>query len=301
MSGPLVSVVMGTYNQERYVREALDSVFDQTFQDYEVIIADDASTDKTVEILKSYGDSITLLQRSTNSGRCQFTRNMCIHEARGKYIAFLDHDDTWLPEKLEKQVQFMAAHEQYLLSHTYCRLMDEQSAPGVIRHEGGIPGSGSCYNALLEHCFLTMSSVMIQKKIFNHMGMFNEALPVLSEDYEYFMRAQRITAFGFIDEPLTLYRKSADQITAKYWKYIPETQPFYRWLLDQPALWHGVYTQSDIRDRLVKSCIHNAIFWRSHGYPKRALQCSWEACRYGRMRMVALRAFAAAVMQACKR
>ncbi len=105
---PLVSVVIPTYNQPVFLREALDSVFAQSFKDYEIIVVNDGSTDDTAEQLKQYGDRIRLVtQENQGIGRA---RNRGMDEAVGRYIAFLDHDDLWHPSKLEAQVDFMREH-----------------------------------------------------------------------------------------------------------------------------------------------------------------------------------------------
>jgi glycosyltransferase involved in cell wall biosynthesis len=106
MSGPLVSVCIGAYNRKDYIRECVDSALGQTWTNREVIVVDDASTDGTREILESYGRDIRLILRDKNSGICPVTRNQAAQAARGGYVAFLDSDDKWYPQKLAKQVEF---------------------------------------------------------------------------------------------------------------------------------------------------------------------------------------------------
>ena len=101
---PLVSVIIPTYNRGWVVKEAIDSVLDQDFSDYELIVVDDGSNDNTREILGAYGKAITVLQQS-NRG-VSAARNRGIAEAAGRLIAFLDSDDLWLPRKLTTQVKF---------------------------------------------------------------------------------------------------------------------------------------------------------------------------------------------------
>src|SRR5258708_8712103 len=105
MSKPLVSVIIPVYNREHCVKRAIDSVTAQTFKDFEVVVVDDGSKDGSVEILKSYGDSIHLIcQKNAGAGTA---RNVAIRAARGRWIAFLDSDDAWRPEKLECQMQLL--------------------------------------------------------------------------------------------------------------------------------------------------------------------------------------------------
>lgn len=105
----LVSIITPAYNAEKTISETIDSVLNQTMKDWEMIIVDDCSTDKTVEIVQSYmrEDSRTrLIKKEENSGVAA-ARNIALNEAKGKYIAFLDSDDLWLPEKLDKQISYM--------------------------------------------------------------------------------------------------------------------------------------------------------------------------------------------------
>src|SRR5436190_19138080 len=107
---PLVSVIIPSYNHEKFVKECIESVLNQTFQDFEIIITDDSSTDRTVEIIKSFKDPrIKLFVHSQNRGACVATNN-CIRHSKGRYIAMLSSDDAWYPEKLTIQVRYMEDH-----------------------------------------------------------------------------------------------------------------------------------------------------------------------------------------------
>src|SRR5690606_22928772 len=125
-ANPLVSVITPSYNSESFIKQTIESVQSQTYQNWEMIIVDDCSTDKTIEIIhqKSKEDTrIHLIKLNENSGAA-VARNTAIRNAKGKYIAFLDSDDFWLPNKLERQVQFMLEHD-YAFSYTSYRIMNE--------------------------------------------------------------------------------------------------------------------------------------------------------------------------------
>src|SRR5215207_6745619 len=109
---PSVSVIIPAYNHEKFVAECIQSVLNQTFQDFEIIITDDASTDRTVEIIESFDDSrIKLFKHSKNQG-VSIAANNCILHAGGRYIAWLSTDDAWYPEKLEIQVRYLDEHPE---------------------------------------------------------------------------------------------------------------------------------------------------------------------------------------------
>ncbi len=124
----LVSIIVPNYNSEKFLKETIDSVLAQTYENWELLIVDDCSTDGSVEIIRSYKDSrIVLYENETNCGAA-YSRNVALQKARGKWIAFLDSDDLWTEEKLEKQVAFMEENN-YLFSYTDYERIDEDSNP----------------------------------------------------------------------------------------------------------------------------------------------------------------------------
>lgn len=128
MMNNLVSIVMPAYNTGTYIAESIRSVIAQTYPDWELLIVDDCSSDNTIEIIQSFNDErIRLFVNEVNSGAA-VSRNRALREARGRWIAFLDSDDLWAPDKLEKQLAFMKKHG-YAFSYTKYSEIDERSAP----------------------------------------------------------------------------------------------------------------------------------------------------------------------------
>jgi glycosyltransferase involved in cell wall biosynthesis len=126
---PRVSVVLPSYNHERYVRECVQSVLDQTYRDFEVIITDDGSTDGTVKAIKEFTDSrIQLYVYAENKGACTAADD-CIRKSTGEYIAMLNSDDAWEPTKLEKQVEYLDSHPEIGAVFTKATFVDEASRP----------------------------------------------------------------------------------------------------------------------------------------------------------------------------
>ena len=124
----LVSIIMPSWNTARFIRESIDSVRNQTYTNWELLIVDDCSTDNTDEIVASYSDErIRYFKNKKNSGAA-LTRNRALREARGEWIAVLDSDDLWTPEKLERQLQFMKENNYVFSYHEYVKI-DEESKP----------------------------------------------------------------------------------------------------------------------------------------------------------------------------
>lgn len=211
---PLVSVIIPTYNRSGSLLEkAVDSVLGQTFQDFELLIVDDGSSDDTVEKLQErYGHR---LQISTISHQGpSAVRNYGIQNTTADLIAFLDSDDWWETEKLEIQVQVMAEHPEYLISHTdevwfrRGKLLNQKKKHG--RPHGDI------FSHCLPLCCVGMSTVMIRRRFFDLVGCFDESLPCC-EDYELWLRAAGQLEFFKIDQPLTCKQGGReDQVSFQY-------------------------------------------------------------------------------------
>lgn len=214
---PRVSVCIGTYNRVQYLDECLDSVFAQTLADFEVIVVDDASTDGTVDLLARYTHDARLrvITRASNSGLPAVARNQACRAARGDYLAFLDSDDYWSPEKLEKQVAFMEQHPECGLCHTFARVVESDGRLSYVRREGDMPRGGDLFRALLRKNFITTSSVLMRHDLFMQLNGFAEGSAYkVGEDRHFYLRVIRLAPFGFVDQPLTFYRKHDNNICA---------------------------------------------------------------------------------------
>ena len=128
----LVSIVMPNYNSEKYVRATIQSVIAQTYQNWELLFVDDCSTDHSLDIVRAFGDPrIKIFENEKNSGAA-VSRNYALRMAQGKWIAFLDSDDLWEPEKLEKQLAFMV-EKGYHFTYTYYRVCNNGEWEDIIR------------------------------------------------------------------------------------------------------------------------------------------------------------------------
>ena len=183
-----VSVIVPTYNRASVIKRALQSIYNQTYNDYEIIVVDDGSTDNTIEILEDErlrNPRLRYIRHKKNMG-VSIARNTGIINSAGKYIAFLDSDDEWHREKLEEQVRIMNSNENIGLVYTGSKIIYEG-----LNNEDIIPVfSGYIFNKLLERNFIAASSVMVPKGIFNEIGLFDERLKIM-QDWDMWLRISK--------------------------------------------------------------------------------------------------------------
>lgn len=208
---PKVSIIIPTYNRSHFILDAIDSVLNQTFQDFEIIVIDDGSTENTKEILSKYGSIIYAYQE--NRGRAE-ARNAGIRQAKGEYIAFLDDDDIWLPQKLEKQVAFLNSKPDIGLVHTFSEVIDGKgyflAKETRIRHKlyKKAIRIGYTYEGMSELCIMFLSTVMLRKNCFDKVGSFDSNMPAF-EDWDFYLRLALRYRIGTIPEVLVRYRLHA--------------------------------------------------------------------------------------------
>lgn len=271
MSQPIVSVVIGTFNREKMVGQAIDSVLAQSFKDFELIVVDDASTDGTPVLLGRYGDKIRLIRRDRNSGLPSVPRNMGMAQSTGRYIAFLDSDDYWYPEKLGEQVALMEAHPAAALSHTFCRVVDEESKPLYVRREKEMPTEGDLFSRLLKECFITTSTAMIRREVFTRTGGFDED-PILrcGEDHVFFLRVAREGDIGFVQKVLAAHRKYSENISQEGFAFQESILRTQQWILDHAELWEGRVVRKVPLQSFTGTCIDFSFYWQARGDYRKA-------------------------------
>jgi len=218
---PKVSVIIPTYNRAQYLSEALDSVFSQTYQDFEIIVVDDGSIDNTNEIIKTYADKYPVkikyfYQRNTGTGAA---RNRGINEAEGDYIAFLDSDDLWLKEKLKIQVDILDNNLEVAL--TYCRATRINNKGEILDIKPAKPAlkaSDFLYNHRIP------PTVMIRKSCLQKVGIFDAAIRV-GEDTDLWLRISLEYKIIFFNRSLTIMRAHDNNISLDTkWMYLGHTK-----------------------------------------------------------------------------
>jgi len=210
---PTVSVIIPTYNRAHLVGRAIKSVLEQTYQDFELIVIDDASTDNTEEVVKSFNDErIKYLKHDENKGGAA-ARNTGIKVARGEYIAFQDSDDEWFSQKLEKQMKvFEAASPEVGVVYTgFWRI--ESNKKIYIPSEKVARKEGNIHAELLRGNFVDTPTAVVKKDCFAKVGIFDERLPRL-QDWELFIRISKDYHFKCVDEPLLISYYQPHSISA---------------------------------------------------------------------------------------
>lgn len=225
---PKVSVIIPTYNRARYICRAVNSVLNQTITDHEIIIVDDGSTDNTKEVLAQYDNRIVYLPQS-NKG-ISASRNRGISAARGKYIAFLDSDDWWAPEKLAEQVKVLDANPKVGIVYSRMPIVNEKGKKLGTKPAGV---SGKNFKELLEVWGdLPTSTVMTRRECLDRVGVFDCTLPPV-EDIDLWLRiSQFYDLYEIEGKVLAYYFRHSEQTTASRIKVHNGLVKIYRKILN---------------------------------------------------------------------
>jgi glycosyltransferase involved in cell wall biosynthesis len=221
MEQPLVSVIIPCYNAEHYIGATIRSVLAQDVERMEVIVVDDGSRDRSVELVRAAFPQVRVVVQA-NAGVAA-ARNHGLRLARGEWVAFVDADDIWLPGKLQAQLAEMAAVPGCRMSYTAWQVwpcqtpepdpayLDElaASAGDQARWRGA---SGWIYPQLLLDCVVWTSTVLAQRTLFEEIGGFDPGLRI-GEDYDLWLRASRVTPIHRVARPYALYRMHPNSIT----------------------------------------------------------------------------------------
>ena len=221
MPAPIVSVAICTYNSLRFIDETLQSVFAQTFQDFEIVLVDDGSTDGSVDFIeRHYSDPrVTIVRQPHQSLRV--ARPSAVAHSNGEFIAFLDQDDVWLPNKLERQVAAGRASEDAALIFSDCWLIDDSGHTiGRLSDQYDFSAidlaAGRAHIELLQRgCFIAYPTAFVRTAALRSVGGFNHNYQYVS-DYDLWLRLARRYSLKFIAEPLAKYRIHESQFTQRH-------------------------------------------------------------------------------------
>ena len=208
----LVSIIMPSYNTGRFIAETVNSVLAQTYENWELIIVDDCSTDNTDEVVAQFlGDERIQYIKNEKNGGAAVSRNRALREAKGKWIAFLDSDDLWTADKLEKQIGFMEKNG-YHFSYTNYNEIDEESQP-LGRHVTG-PRKIS-KTGMFNYCWPGCLTVMYDAET---VGLIQIEDIKKNNDYAMWLKVCRKAKCYLLDEDLALYRKRRGSISNHSYK-----------------------------------------------------------------------------------
>jgi len=200
---PEVSVIIPTYNSARYLVEAVDSVLAQTYKDFEILVIDDGSTDETESLMGNYGAAVRYIHQE-NEG-VSAARNRGIDDSLGRYVAFLDADDTWLPNKLERQMSALKAHGEYRVCYSDFIAVTWDLKPLAVKR---IDPEGEALADLLlrGNVVGSICTVVCERSLFELAGGFDSSLSQCA-DWDMWVRLACLTDFLYLDERLVTYRK----------------------------------------------------------------------------------------------
>ena len=282
---PVISVITPTYNRADFLPEAVRSVLDQTFQDFELLIVDDGSTDKTPETLEPFlKDQRVRYEFQPNQGQ-SVARNRALEKARGQFICFLDSDNAWLPDKLEHQLAAFNQHPEVDVVYGDIVTIDEQghelSRKNMRRYSGHIAA-----HMLKDNC-VSMNTAMARRVCFDEMGGMSGKRRV-ADDYDLWLRFSAKYRFLYLPEIFAKYRVMADQIsTDKRRRFDTNEQIILDFLRDFPE----AVTEREARGGLAAFYSRKARHYACIGDRGTAWRSIVRAIRYGPMNDIVWRAF----------
>lgn len=247
---PTVSVVLPTYNRGDIVGRSIESVLEQTYTDFELIVVDDASSDETDRVVEEFDAQIRYVKHEVNRGAAA-ARNTGIREAGGDIIAFQDSDDVWKEHKLERQMDaFESADNDIGVVYTGT-WRERDGSRTYIPGANVSPKEGDVRESLLEQNFVTPQAAAVRAECFERVGTFDQNLPPL-EDWELWLRIAERYKFRFVDEPLVIAYLGSDSISRDDERKVRARERIVR----------------KHRDRFPREQLANQLFWIGHGYLK---------------------------------
>jgi glycosyltransferase involved in cell wall biosynthesis len=267
----LVSVVMAAYNAERHVAEAVQSVLHQTYHNLELHVVDDGSTDGTSRVLSGIRDPRIFVHRQANAGQAR-AKNKGICESRGDFVAFLDSDDVWMPNKLERQLPILeSSGAGVVYSDELC--IDDDGRP--VARSKGAHYSGAITAPLFIDNFITFNSTVVRRECFDSVGVFDETL-AMGIDWDLWLRISTRYTFAYLDEPTFYYRLWQGQMSHNFERrYECAFRIMRRFLQENP----GRVDSETVRLAWAHTHRRRGALYAAHGEPRKAFRCYVESLR----------------------
>jgi len=226
---PKVSVIIPVFNGENYLREAIDSVLAQTYKNFELLVVDDGSNDGTWDMIQSYGSRLYGIRKK--NGGVASALNCGIQQASGDYIAWLSHDDLFLPDKLERQVEFLIQFPQFIACYTDYYIIDEN---GNVIQEIETPWfpRQEAIRALFARSYINGSTMVIERSCFETVGLFSETLRY-TQDIEMWLRLLEHFEIGRVSEKLLKWRSHPSQGSRNVSPHLEEAQAMFKQVFER--------------------------------------------------------------------
>lgn len=292
-----MSVIVPAYNCERYIGDALESALNQEPAPLEVIVADDGSTDDTAAVVQDFSPSVRYHRLAGTRNGAATARNAAMRLSRGDFLAFLDADDIWLPGKLAAQLNILRTNPEISLCATNFGMWRRRPdgtwpVPETALQEDFGPEpipptaidssrTGWVYSRLLMKTIIWTSTVLIRRNLYERLGGFREDLR-LGQDYEYWLRASRLTEFVTLERPFALYRKHPESATAEWapvnYELLALRSALARWGRESPD--GSFVSRKDIRRRIGTLHFNMAYNQLWSSTPHRAFPAACKATFY---------------------
>jgi len=217
---PKVSVIMNCLNGEKYLRKAIDSVYTQTYTNWEIVLLDNASIDCTAKIANSFDQKLRYFRNDVTIPLGQ-ARNTALRQAQGELIAFLDSDDVWLPNKLEKQIPLFenAPLVGLVFSDTILRYQEDRESSTYFSEHHYFPPKGKIFPALLCHYSIPMLTTVIRKEVLEALEQWFDESYKVCDDFDFFLRVAYAWNCDYVNEPLASCLIHNEAATVRYHRH----------------------------------------------------------------------------------
>jgi glycosyltransferase involved in cell wall biosynthesis len=253
---PKVSVIVPAYNSAAYTVETVESVLGQTYRDFELIVVDDGSTDNTREAMERFGDQIQYVHKE-NGGACS-ARNLGIDMSGGEYVACIDCDDLWLPDKLQRSVEGLDANGDWGLVFNRCYLIDAGgNVSGLTNYQFDITNP---YRELLRDNFIVSPTVVMRRSSLDAVGPYDENI-FIPADWDLWLRIAAEYPIGYFEEPLSKYRM-ASRYTLRH---IEQSIAENTYVLDKHFQLENGLSQRDKDEIIGRFCVVHGKLYRESG------------------------------------
>ena len=209
---PLVSIIVNCYNGEKFLKNCLDSIINQSYKNWEIIFWDNLSNDKSKIMLNEYSKHPLKYFKSENFLKLYEARNLAIKKAKGKYLSFLDVDDFWEKDKIESQVKFLENNPYYKMVYSNYYTLNQTKKKKFLQNNYQLP-SGNITEQLLRRYTIGILTVLLRRDIFENQS-FNKEYEIIG-DFDFFVKLSSKIKIGCIQKPLACYREHDQNYSKK--------------------------------------------------------------------------------------